>query len=117
MRFLTTACICLILFCEISCSGTEKKSWKINSFDQKRTISINSPEGKTVNNANVYIKGKFSGKIKIQKQEGYPIAEFTEDSIPERLFYDFYGGEFQINLLESNARGNIELTIEIPYSY
>ncbi len=117
MKYLLNLFLCVVLFLQISCSGNKKESWEINSFDQKQIFSLTSPKNKTVNNVNIYVKGKFSGKIKLQRSEGYPIAEFSNDSIPERLFYDFYGGEFQIILLPSNAQGKIKLSIEIPYSY
>lgn len=117
MKYLPNLFLFLFLFLFFSCSGKKRESWKINKFDEKQIFSIQAPENKTVNNANIYIEGKFSGKIKVQRSEGYPVAEFSQDSIPEKLFYDFYGGEFQITLLPSNARGEINLTIEIPYSY
>ena len=117
MRYLLNFFLYLILFLHFSCSGKKTESWKINKFDEKQILSIQSPENKTVNNVNVYIEGKFSGKIKLQRSEGYPVAKFSDDSIPEKLFYDFYGGEFQVTLLPSSAEGEIDLTIEIPYSY
>ncbi|WP_373060467.1 hypothetical protein [Zunongwangia sp. H14] len=117
MKYLITIIVGIILFSQFSCSGEKKESWEINNFDHKQFFSLKSPENKTVNNVNIYIEGKFSGKIKLQRSEGYPVAEFSNDSIPGKLFYDFYGGEFQIMLLPSNAQGKINLTIEIPYSY
>lgn len=117
MKYLLKFFLYVVLFLQLSCSGKKKESWEITSFDQKQIFSLNSPQNKTVNNANIYVEGKFSGKIKLQRSEGYPVAEFTNDSIPERFFYDFYGGKFQIILLPSNAQGEIKLTIEIPYSY
>lgn len=117
MKYLLNFSLGLILFLHCSCSGKKTESWKINRFDEKQIFSLQSPENKTVNNVNIYVEGKFYGKIKLQRSEGYPVAEFSNDSIPERLFYDFYGGTFQIILLPSSAKGEINLTIEIPYSY
>lgn len=107
----------MLLTLTLACSGNKTESWDINKFDEKKVFTLQSPKDKAVNNVNVYIEGDFSGQIKLQRNEAYPVEEFSKDSIPERLFYDFYGGEFQINLLPSNAEGQILLTIEIPYSY
>jgi hypothetical protein len=117
MKYIPNFILYLILFLLFSCSGKKTEHWKINSFNEKQIYSLRSPENRTVNNVNIYIEGEFSGKIKLLRSEGYPVAEFSSDSIPKRLFYDFYGGEFQIILLPSNAEGEINLTIEIPYSY
>jgi hypothetical protein len=116
MKYIRIFFWCGVLFLHLSCSGKKEESWEVNRFDKKQIFSLAAPKNKTVNNANIYVTGKFSGQVKMQRSEGYPIVEFSSDSIPERFFYDFYGGDFQIILLPSSAKGKIELTIEIPYS-
>lgn len=117
MKYLLNFSFCVVLFLHFSCSGKKEQSWEVNRFDKKQFFSLNAPKNKTVNNANIYVTGKFSGKVKLQRSQGYPVVEFSSDSIPDRLFYDFYGGDFQIFLLPSSAKGKIKITIEIPYSY
>jgi len=117
MKYLLTLYICLVLLLSVSCSGEKTQSWDINNFNEKKTFSLESSKKKSINNANVFVEGNFSGNIKLQRGKGYPVVEFSKDSIPDQLFYDFYGGKFQINILPSNAQGDIKLTIKIPYGY
>lgn len=116
MKYLIAFYLCLMLLLSVSCSGEKTQSWDINNFNEKKTFSLESPKNKSINNVNVFVEGNFSGNIKLQRSKGYPVIEFSKDSIPERLFYDFYGGKFKINLLPSNAQGEIKLTIKIPYN-
>ena len=51
----------------------------------------------------------------MQEEPNYPVMEFEQDSLPERLFIDFYGGKYDIFLLPSNAEGKLKINIQIPY--
>jgi len=106
---------CLSFFFCLSCMGTFEKTWEVTDFSKTHTFSIEVPENKNVSNVNIYLSGNYKGKIVLQEEPNYPVMEFEQDSLPERLFIDFYGGKYDIFLLPSNAEGKLKINIQIPY--
>ncbi|MEP6260330.1 MAG: hypothetical protein ABJ092_02040 [Gillisia sp.] len=99
----------------LSCGGKISKSWTVEDFSQTHVFTIDVADNKNVSNANVYMEGKFTGHVILQKDQNSPFIKFSQDSIPSNLFFDFYGGQFDIYLIESDANGELKITIEIPY--
>lgn len=99
-----------------SCSGTTNKSWDINDFSSKRKLSIEVPKNKNVSNANIYLKGSFDGEIYIGRTENDTIFRFSDKKLPsESIFIDFYGGTLDLFLFPSNAKGHLNIRVEVPY--
>jgi len=95
--------------------GTIEKTWEVTDFSKTHTFSIEVPNNKNVSNVNIYLSGNYTGKIRLQEEPDYPVMEFEQDSLPERLFFDFYGGEYDIFLLPSDAKGKLIVNIQVPY--
>lgn len=106
---------CLSFVLCLSCMGTIEKTWEVTDFSKTHIFSIEVPDNKNVSNVNIYLSGSYTGKILLQEAPGYPVMEFEKDSLPERLFFDFYGGRYDISLLPSNAEGKLVIKIQIPY--
>lgn len=82
--------------------GTIEKTWEVTDFSKTHIFSIEVPDNKNVSNVNIYLSGNYTGKILLQEEPDYPLMKFEKDSLPERLFFDFYGGRYDISLLPSN---------------
>tara|TARA_R110000796_G_scaffold250788_2_gene380514 strand:+ start:544 stop:909 length:366 start_codon:yes stop_codon:yes gene_type:complete len=99
-----------------SCSGTINKSWYISEFSSKQKFSIEVPKNKNVSNANIYLNGSFDGEIYIGRNQNDTIFHFSKKNFPtESILIDFYGGTFDLVLLPSNAKGHLNIRVEIPY--
>lgn len=78
--------------------GTIEETWEVTDFSKTHTFSIEVPNNKNVSYVNIYLSGNYTGKIKLQEEPNYPVMEFEQDSLPARLFIDFYGGKLTINI-------------------
>lgn len=104
-------CFSLIL---TSCGGTLKKSYKITDFDKEHILQLKVPDSYSVTASVVIIEGKFKGQISVSASEE-PFLYYTEDDLPIRLSGDFYGGTAGFVIFPSDAKGEITVTIEVPY--
>lgn len=107
-------CFFLVLF--ISCTGTIQESWRVEDFSKPHTFTIEVPESKKVSNVNVYLKGDFTGTIYLSTVEGDSTLQYNSQTLPkDRIFMDFYGGEYNLYLAPSDAIGELIVAIKIPY--
>ena len=98
-----------------SCGGTLKKSFKITDFNKKHSLRLDVPDNYSVNSSVIMIEGKFKGEISVSVSE-QPFLTYRESDMPVRLSGDFYGGTAGINIFQSDAKGEITVTVEVPYS-
>jgi len=106
----------LILVLMTCCTGALKKAWDINQFSNTQKFSIDVPDNKKVSNANIYFTGNFDGTIYGGITKKDTLFVFSKESLPtESLFVDFYGGTFDLYLFPSNARGNLNIEVVIPF--
>lgn len=98
-----------------SCNGTLKKSNKITNFNEKHILQLEVPDSYSVTTSVIIIEGKFKGQISVSASEE-PFLYYTEDDLPVRLSGDFYGGTAGFVIFPSDAKGEITVTIEVPYS-
>jgi|SRR5690554_1314601 len=100
-----------------ACAGKIEKSWTVIDFSKPHQFSVRAPKDKNVVNANIYLSGEFSGNIYLSKVKNDSTMKFTQESLPERITSDFYGGDFDFYLAPSDAKGKLNIKIEINQYY
>ena len=71
---------------------------------------------KKISTANIYLDGRFTDTIFLSSIPNDSTLKFTDENLPkDKLMVDFYGGEFEFHLSPSKAKGELSVTIEIPY--
>ncbi|MDT0295790.1 hypothetical protein ACFQ3R_07775 [Mesonia ostreae] len=99
-----------------SCGEKLEKSWEISDFSKPHVFSIKAPKNKKVSTANIYLDGKFTDTIYLSRIPNDSTLKFTNKNLPkDKLMVDFYGGEFKFHLSPSKAKGELRITIEMPY--
>lgn len=104
-----------------SCTGTLKKSWIISEFNEKKTFSIVSEKGKSYTTAIIKIEGNVDKRICFKLEDNTELDwcnHFSTSDSEIQFKTDFYGvGKFSIYMLPSpKAKGELKLTIELPYN-
>lgn len=104
----------------ISCTGKLDKTWTLTEFDEERSFRIISEKGKSYNTAIVTISGNVDEDVcfTLDKNVNSEWCNYFSANDSEIQFTtDFYGvGVFELYMLPSIARGNLKLTIELPYT-
>ena len=108
--------IYFLFFFLLSCTGSLEKKWIVEDFSKSRTFTLDVPKSKSVNNVNVYLSGDFEGTIYLSTVKEDSTMQYTSQTLPnDRLFIDFYGGQFNLYLAPSDAVGKLEVKLEVPY--
>jgi uncharacterized protein YpmS len=108
------------LLCLISCTGRLEKTWILKKFDEEKVFRMNSEKGKSYSTAIVTISGNVDKEVcftldKNASSEWCHYFSVTDSKI--QFTTDFYGiGTFKLYMLTSKAKGELKVTIELPYS-
>lgn len=100
-----------------ACAGKIEKSWTVTDFSKPHQFKVTASKNKNVVNANVYLSGEFSGNIYLSKIKNDSTLKFTQETLPERITTDFYGGDFDFYLAPSDAKGKLNIRIEVNQYY
>lgn len=116
----TNASLFIGIWCFISCTGRLDKTWTLTEFNEEKVFKINSEEGKSYSTAIVTISGNVDKDVcfTLEKNTSTEWCNYFS-AIDSKIQFttDFYGvGTFELYMLPSTANGNLELTIELPYT-
>lgn len=109
--FLMSVLILIVL----SCGGKVEKSWTITNFSQVKVFELKAKENKSYTSAIVLVKGNVDQNIYFRRNQfdKSEFREFSKDTTYIKSRYDFYGGEFKYQLLPSQAKGKISISITL----
>lgn len=106
--------------CLISCTGKLEKTWTLTEFNKEKVFRIYSKKGKSYNAAIVTISGSVDEDIcfTLEKNANSEWCNyFSANDSKIQFTTDFYGvGTFELYMLPSKAQGELNVTIELPYS-
>lgn len=108
----------ILLFLSMqSCGGKIEKSWNVKDFPKGRVFKLKAKQNKNHSSAIVLIEGEVDQDIYFRRNQydKSECREFSKDTTFIKSRYDFYGGEFTYQLLPSQAKGEVTVTIELPY--